>query len=132
MTRVSTHLMFQGNATDALDAYSTIFSDFTVESVERHGDDEQGKPGGIKQASVSFAGHMLIVIDSPPIHEFDFTPSMSLFVDLDSEEALETAFTRLSEGGNVMMPLGDYGFSKRFGWVSDRFGVSWQLNMPNV
>jgi len=131
MTHVSTHLMFQGDAIDALETYSTIFSDFIVESVERH-DDEQGNPGGIKRATVSFAGHRLIVLGSPPVHEFDFTPSMSLFVDLDRKEVLEKIFAQLSEGGNVMMPLDDYGFSKRFGWVSDRFGVSWQLNLPNA
>ena len=130
MTRVSTHLMFQGNATEALDTYSTVFSDFIVENVEKYGEDEQGKPDTIKQAYVSFAGHRLIVIDSPPVHEFEFTPSMSLFVDFESEDALETAFAQLSEGGKVMMPLDDYGFSKRFGWLSDRFGVSWQLNLP--
>jgi uncharacterized glyoxalase superfamily protein PhnB len=50
-------------------------------------------------------------------------------VDFDSVEDLERAFEALSAGGKVMMPLGDYGFSKRFGWVSDRFGVSWQLNV---
>ncbi len=76
MTYVSTHLMFQGNATDALDTYSTVFSDFIVENIEKYGEDEQGKPGTIKQAYVSFAGHRLIVIDSPPVHEFEFTPSM--------------------------------------------------------
>jgi len=130
MTRVSTHLMFQGNATDALDAYSTIFSDFIVETIEKHDDDGQGIPGTIKQASVSFAGHKLIVIDSPPVHAFDFTPSMSLFVEFDSEHALESVFAQLSQDGKVMMPLDDYGFSKRFAWVSDRFGVSWQLNLP--
>ena len=51
---------------------------------------------------------------------------------LDSEEALEAVFAQLSEGGKIMMPLDDYGFSKRFGWLSDRFGVSWQLNLPNA
>ena len=122
--------MFQGNATDALDTYSTVFSDFIVEHIEKYGEDEQGKPGTIRQAHVSFAGHRLIVIDSPPVHEFDFTPSMSLFVDFESEEALEMAFAQLSADGKTMMPLNDYGFSKRFGWLSDKFGVSWQLNLP--
>lgn len=130
MTRVSTHLMFQGSATDALDTYSIVFSDFVVENVEKYGEDEDGKFGTIKQAQVSFAGHRLIVFDSPPVHEFDFTPSMSLFVDFESEEALDTAFAQLSEGGKTMMPLDDYGFSRRFGWLADRFGVSWQLNLP--
>ncbi|MGI9351956.1 MAG: VOC family protein [Rhizobiaceae bacterium] len=130
MPQVSTHLMFQGNASDAIDTYSSIFSDFNVENIEKYGEDEQGEPDTIKQAYVSFAGHKLIVIDSPPVHEFDFTPSMSLFIDFENEEALESAFARLSEAGNTMMPLNDYGFSKRFGWLSDKFGVSWQLNLP--
>ena len=82
-------------------------------------------------AQVRFADHSLIVIDSPVPHDFGFTPSMSLFVDFESEADLERVFDRLSAGGDVMMPLDDYGFSARFGWVSDRFGVSWQLNLPN-
>ena len=72
------------------------------------------------------------MIDSPPVHDFDFTPSISLFVDFESDETLETAFAKLSETGKIMMPLDDYGFSKRFGWLSDKFGVSWQLNLPRV
>ena len=132
MTRVSTHLMFQGNASEALDTYSSIFPDFTIEAMERHEADEQGASGTIKQAQISFAGHSLIVIDSPPVHDFDFTPSMSLFVNFESEEMLQSAFARLSVDGSVMMPLDDYGFSKQFGWLCDRFGVSWQLNLPDV
>lgn len=130
MTHVSTHLMFQGIANEALDTYSTVFSDFIVEGVTKYGNNEPGKPGTIKQALVSFAGHRLIVIDSPPVHKFDFTPSMSLFVDFKSEDVLESVFAKLSEDGEIMMPLDNYGFSKRFGWLSDRFGVSWQLNLP--
>ena len=129
MPRVSTHLMFQGKASDALALYTNVFPDFTVDSIERH-DGAQGEAGTVKQAAVSFAGHRLIVIDSPPVHAFDFTPSMSLFVDFDDGAALETAFARLSQDGAVMMPPDDYGFSHRFAWVSDRFGVSWQLNLP--
>jgi uncharacterized glyoxalase superfamily protein PhnB len=41
-------------------------------------------------------------------------------------------FATLVEGGAVFMPLGNYGFSRRFGWCSDRFGVSWQLNLPET
>jgi predicted 3-demethylubiquinone-9 3-methyltransferase (glyoxalase superfamily) len=63
-------------------------------------------------------------------HGFTFTPSLSLFVDCESEADLERIFAALSEGGGVLMPLGNYGFSRRFGWVNDRFGVSWQLNLP--
>ena len=54
---------------------------------------------------------------------------MSLFVNCEGREELDAAFARLSAEGHVFMPLDNYGFSSRFGWCSDRFGVSWQLNL---
>jgi predicted 3-demethylubiquinone-9 3-methyltransferase (glyoxalase superfamily) len=63
-------------------------------------------------------------------HAFTFTPAMSLFVDCENPEQLESPFATLSAGSQVYMPLADYGFSTRFGWCSDRFGVSWQPNLP--
>jgi uncharacterized glyoxalase superfamily protein PhnB len=55
---------------------------------------------------------------------------MSLFVDCDSAAVLDAAFAQLAEGGQILMPIASYGFSQRFGWCCDRFGVSWQLNLP--
>ena len=54
---------------------------------------------------------------------------MSLWVDCDNSDEVQRLFERLSDGGFVFMPLDNYGFSTRFGWVSDRFGVTWQLNL---
>lgn len=68
-------------------------------------------------------------IDSPVRHNFSFTPSMSIFVDCDNEAELEKAFKQLSAGGEVLMPLDNYAFSAKFGWLTDRFAVSWQLNL---
>lgn len=84
----------------------------------------------IKHATIDFDRQNLVFIDSPISHDFSFTPAVSLFINLPNEEALEQAFHRLAEGGKVLMPLDDYGFSARFGWLSDRFGLSWQLNVP--
>ena len=53
-----------------------------------------------------------------------------MFVECDSPAELETFYGKLLEGGSALMPLGEYGFSRRFGWLNDRFGVSWQLNLP--
>jgi predicted 3-demethylubiquinone-9 3-methyltransferase (glyoxalase superfamily) len=129
---VCTHLMFQGGkAQAAVDLYDSVFSGFKVVSIEKYGPGD-ATPGLIKIAKIDFRGHSLIVIDSPVPHKFDFTPSMSLFVDFDQTVDLDRTFNRLADGGNVMMPLGDYGFSPRFGWLTDRFGVSWQLNLPKA
>jgi predicted 3-demethylubiquinone-9 3-methyltransferase (glyoxalase superfamily) len=67
--------------------------------------------------------------DSFVKHAFDFTPSSSIFVECDDEAMFERAFVALSKDGQVLMPPGNYGFSKWFGWCNDRFGVSWQLNI---
>lgn len=123
--------MFQGDARAALDLYASVFADFSVLRMDKFGQDQGEMSGKVQQAEISFAGHNLIVIDSPAVHGFGFTPSMSLFVNFEAVETLDLAFQRLSHGGEVMMPLDDYGFSRRFGWLADRFGVSWQLNLPH-
>jgi predicted 3-demethylubiquinone-9 3-methyltransferase (glyoxalase superfamily) len=61
---------------------------------------------------------------------FTFTPAISLWVDCTTREELERAATLLAEDGAMLMPLGNYGFSSYFCWVADRFGVTWQLNLP--
>jgi len=126
---VSTHLMFFGTANDAMELYRSEFEQFVVRDVQRYGKADGEMAGKIKSASVDFAGHVLIIIDSPPVHDFTFTPAMSLFVDFENAALLDHAFEVLSGEGKVFMPLDDYGFSPRFGWVQDRFGVSWQLNL---
>ena len=51
-------------------------------------------------------------------------------VECESEMQQDTLWAALIEDGSAMMPLDNYGFSRRFGWLADRFGVSWQLNLP--
>ncbi len=127
---VATFLMFDGAAEQAMNLYVSLYSDSHINRLERYGPGEHGAEGTIRLAEFELAGHRLKCIDSPTKHDFTFTPSISIFVDCADEAELENAFKQLSEGGGVLMPLGNYGFSKVFGWVSDRFGVSWQLNLP--
>lgn len=62
-------------------------------------------------------------------HKFTFTLSISIYVNCESEEEIELLYRALSKGGDVKMAIGDYGFSKKFGWVAGKYGVSWQLNL---
>lgn len=130
MTKVFTHIMFQGQAEMAVELYSSVFNEFQVGEVEKWREGEEGETGQFKLAHVSFAGHELLIFDSQLSHEFFFTPSMSLYVHLETQDELEAAFTKLSQEGRVMMPPGNYGFSKQFAWIADKFGVSWKLNLP--
>lgn len=126
---VHTHLMFEGHAREAMELYTSLFPDSDILELQEYGEAEPGEKGSIKMASFTIAGRQFICIDSPVSHDFSFTPSMSIYVDCESEGELDEAFGRLADQGEILMPLDDYGFSTKFGWLKDRFGVSWQLNL---
>lgn len=127
---VTPFLMFEGSAEAAINLYISLFPGSVVHHIDRFGPGEAGAEGSVKQAELTIAGQRLRCFDSPVKHSFTFTPSISLFVDFDSQTELEVVFAQLSTGGTVMMPPDNYGFSTRFAWINDRFGVSWQLNLP--
>lgn len=130
MTTARTFLMFQGgNAQAALDLYFATFPDSGMVRADRYAQGEPGPTGTIKVAVFTLCGREFMCSDSPIKHDFSFTPASSTFVEFDSESELESVFGTLSEGGEILMPLDNYGFSKRFGWINDRFGVSWRLNL---
>jgi predicted 3-demethylubiquinone-9 3-methyltransferase (glyoxalase superfamily) len=126
---VTPFLMFQGDASQAINHYINVIPDSRIESIAHYGSGEQGKEGTVKMACVRIGGLDVKVNDSPIEHAFGFTPSLSLFVEIDDEESLEYVTKKLEEGGKTLMPLGNYGFSRKFAWVNDRWGVSWQLNL---
>ena len=128
-TSVSTHMMFQGTAGEAIELYQSVFPEFIVQRQRLHDDGEM--KGKVRLANVSFGNHSLIIFDSPPVHDFTFTPAMSLFVEFEDSDSLKQAFEILSENGEVAMPLDNCGFSPLFGWLQDQYGVSWQLSLKD-
>ncbi len=126
---ITPFLMFEGSAEEAMTFYVGLFPGSAVGEVARYGAGEAGAEGSVKKAEFTLAGQRILCIDSPVKHGFTFTPSVSLFVECESVAELERAFLQLSAGGNVLMPPENYGFSARFTWLNDRFGVSWQLNV---
>ncbi|MEV7616644.1 VOC family protein [Streptomyces sp. NPDC089799] len=128
--KITTFLMFEGRAEEAMGFYTSLFDDGRIIDITRYGAGEPGPEGTVQVAVFQLAGQRFMCIDSPAKHQFGFTPAVSLYVDCADGAELERLYAALSEGGAALMPLGDYGFSTRFGWVNDRFGVSWQLNLP--
>ena len=124
---VHTHLMFEGSCEEALNLYVRVFPNSEITDITRFKEGENA--GKVMLATCTISGTRITAIDSPLSHDFTFTPSMSFFVECESEDELRAGFERLSEGGTVRMPIDSYGFSTVFGWTDDKFGVSWQLNL---
>ena len=127
--RVVPFLMFGGRAEEAMRFYVSLFPEARVMEIARYGKGAPGTEGGVSRATFSIGGQTFLCTDSTVAHAFTFTPAISLCVQCRSTERMRNLVERLAEGGEVLMPLDNYGFSKLFAWVADRFGVSWQLNM---
>ncbi|MBS4191987.1 VOC family protein [Bacillus sp. FJAT-49705] len=130
MEKITPFLMFQGNAEEAMNYYTALIEDSSITSIIRYGPNQGGQEGSVMKATFSLKGQEFMCIDSNIKHEFTFTPSFSLFITCDNEEEIDRLYGSLSEGGGVLMALDNYGFSKKFGWINDKFGVSWQLTLP--
>ena len=128
-TQIQPFLLFEGNAEEAMNLYVSLFSDAKILELHRYGPNQAGREGSVMRAVFTIKDLTLLCTDSVVKHGFTFTPSISLFVNCDSEEEINRLYESLSANGNAFMPIGDYGFSRKFAWLSDRFGVSWQLNL---
>lgn len=127
--QVKPMLMFEGRAEEAMGLYIELFGGEVLE-ITRYGPEGPGAEGSIVKAEFRVRDLDLMCVDSPVKHQFGFTPAVSLFVTCTSEAELRGLAGALLDGGTTLMPLDNYGFSTLFTWVNDRFGVSWQLNLP--
>lgn len=128
--QIATFLTFQdNNAENAMNFYVDLFKNSTIINVQRWTKEGPGDEGRIMTAKFELNGNLYMCSDSPPVHNWDFTPAVSNYVECKNLSELERLFSKLSENGSVTMPLNNYGFSQQFAWVIDQFGVSWQLNL---
>ncbi|CAL1518597.1 VOC family protein [Chitinophaga sp. MM2321] len=129
-TQITTFLTFQeNNAEQAMNFYIGLFENSKIIGIQRYEKDGPGKEGSVMKATFKLNGKEFICSDSFIKHDWTFTPAISNWVECENESELKTLFSRLGENGFVMMPLDNYGFSQKFGWVADQFGISWQLNL---
>ncbi|MGH0429662.1 VOC family protein [Bacillus mycoides] len=127
--KITTFLMFEGKAEEAMNFYTSLFDQSEIVSISRYDENGPGKEGTVIHATFTLNGQEFMCIDSYVNHNFTFTPAMSLYVTCETEEEIETVFNKLAQDGAVLMPLGSYPFSKKFGWLNDKYGVSWQLTL---
>lgn len=127
--KISTFLMFAGQAEEAMTLYTSLFKNSAIKSIQRYGPEGPGAEGSVVHATFSLDGQPFMAIDSNVAHDFTFTPAISLYVSCETEEEIDRLFERLCDGGSVLMPLAAYPFSPKFAWLADRFGVSWQLTL---
>jgi predicted 3-demethylubiquinone-9 3-methyltransferase (glyoxalase superfamily) len=122
MQKITTHLWFDKEATEAAEFYTSIFKDSKIVNTALI----DGTPSGaVDILTINLWGQDFMLINAGPL--FKFNPSVSFLVACSSEEETEELWKRLSVGGSVLMDLGEYPFSEKYGWVQDKYGLSWQV-----
>jgi predicted 3-demethylubiquinone-9 3-methyltransferase (glyoxalase superfamily) len=132
MQKITPFLWFDSQAEEAMNFYTSLFKDSRVVSLKRYPDGPlegpmAGMEGKVLTGVFELAGQRFMALDGGP--HFRFTPAVSLFVNGATVEEIDAIWTRLADGGSVLMPLQQYPFSEKFGWVQDKYGLSWQLNV---
>lgn len=122
MQKIVSHLWYDKEAKEAATFYISLFDQSKILNETVIGDTPSGDTEII---NFQLAGQQFAAISAGPY--FKFNPSISLMVACSSFEEVNTKWKALSEGGTELMPLGEYPFSKWYGWIQDRYGLSWQL-----
>jgi predicted 3-demethylubiquinone-9 3-methyltransferase (glyoxalase superfamily) len=125
MQKITSFLWFDNQAEEAMNFYTAIFKDAKIGNVSRYGEAGPGPAGSVMTAAFQLAGQQFMALNGGP--QYTFTPAISFFVNCETELEVDELWAKLTEGGTVLMELGNYPFSEKFGWVADKFGVSWQL-----
>lgn len=130
--KITPHLWYDQEAKEAATFYCSVFSGSKITNVSTIRDTPSGDSDIV---SFQLSGQPFMAISAGPF--FKFNPSVSFMVNFDpskdanAEKNLDAAWEKLSEGGAVLMPLDKYPFSKHYGWIQDRYGLSWQLILSN-
>ena len=128
--KILPHLWFDGDAEEAAQCYVRLVAGSKIQTMSRYseaGVDVHGQPAGrVMNVAFTLGGYNMVALNGGPY--FRPTPAVSYFVMFDELGALDHAWETLAQDGSILMPLDAYDWSPRYGWLSDRFGVSWQLS----
>jgi predicted 3-demethylubiquinone-9 3-methyltransferase (glyoxalase superfamily) len=129
MQKIVPFLWFDNQAEEAARLYVSIFGNSRIVDTARYGEAGPGPEGSVMTVTFQLEGLEFAGLNGGP--EFTFSPALSFFVNCDTQQEIERLWQNLREDGKVFMELDEYTFSSQFGWVQDRFGVSWQLNLAS-
>ncbi|MEO8021331.1 VOC family protein [Polaromonas sp.] len=115
MQKITPFLWFNNQAEEAMNFYTSVFRNSKAGEVRRYGEGGPAPKGAVMSASFQIEGQELIAFNGGP--HFSFTPAISLFVDCKTQEEVDELSAKLSEGGQ----------QQQCGWVTDKFGLSWQV-----
>lgn len=122
MQKITAHLWFDREALEAARFYISVFKDSMQKTVIKL----QSTPSGtVDVVSIEIMGQEFTLISAGPF--FRFNPSVSFLVACREKSDVDILWEKLSQGGRALMELGEYPFSERYGWVLDRYGLSWQI-----
>ena len=127
LQKVTPHLWFDKEAIEAAEFYSSFFPDSKINYITKI---RNTPSGDCDVVSFQLASQRFMAISAGPL--FRFNPSVSFIVSCTAKEGVDALWERLSDGGQALMPLDSYFFSERYGWIQDKFGVSWQLIFPGA
>src|SRR5438270_9446486 len=128
MAEIIPHLWFDNQARDAAEFYTSLLDRSQIESVKTLRDTPSGDCDVV---FFTLAGQPFQAISAGPL--FQFNPSISFVIACDTKEEVDSLWSRLINGGTALMPLDTYPFSERYGWLNDRYGLSWQImHSPTV
>lgn len=123
MKKITPFLWFDGNAEEAINFYVSIFKNSRILGTSA------GPNGTFMSATFELAGREFMALSAT--RQFAFTPAVSFFVNCETPQQVDDLWIKLSAGGMVLMELDKYPFSEKFGWVQDKFGLSWQVNLAS-
>ena len=122
MQKIAPHLWFDKEAKEAAEFYVSAFPNSTITSVMTL---HNTPSGDCDVVSFKLSGQAFMAISAGPL--FTFNPSVSFHVKCRSKDEVDALWKKLSERGTVLMELGEYPWSEKYGWVQDRYGLSWQV-----
>jgi len=125
MQKIVPHIWFDTQVIEAAEKYVSVFGkNSKINNVTTLHDTPSGDVDSI---TFELLGHSFMAISAGP--HFKINPSISLFVQIEHAEEVDRIWNELVEGGEVMMPLDTYPWSERYGWLQDRFGLTWQISL---